>query len=116
VDRPGDPECSLLHAQPIAADELADNLVQPGVLVAGERLLHDDPQWRAFEERDARLRPANIAGHDHSLTSNDDMPGCASPSSERHAELQCQDHCIAELVRRSRVDDPLDVGLQVEPR
>src|ERR1043165_2141837 len=39
-----------------------------------------------------------------------------SNRSEGHPEPQTQHERVAELVRRARVDDPLDVGLQVEPR
>src|SRR2546426_6976718 len=39
----------------------------------------------------------------------------ATPS-ERPPELEAEHEGITELVRGARVDDPLDVGLHVEPR
>src|SRR2546427_7569501 len=39
----------------------------------------------------------------------------ATPS-ERRPELEAEHEGITELVRGARVDDPLDVGLHVEPR
>src|SRR5262249_30158705 len=36
--------------------------------------------------------------------------------SEGHAELQREDEGIVEVARRARIQDALDVGLEVEPR
>src|SRR5262249_13187733 len=83
ADGSGDAERRMSHLQRVRAQELPDDLLEAFVRAAGEGLLDDDVRLLPIpEERDVRLRAADVAGEDHQNgTPNWSASTSASPNS-----------------------------------